>query len=142
MEYIIGAHLACAAALFVMVFGNFLYTIIWLPRPPTQPNFDSGGIPHWEIIDRKLIDSAKAGNYDDAEKSLDAGADVRAYSNSALIYACAYGHPKIVRLLLKNGANIHIGNDFLFQFTKDRGHAEVTAVLNEYVASENPTKGE
>ena len=125
-----------AFALVGILLGAFLF----IATHPPVPNRFTGGI--MSDVDRKLLVAATTGNYDEAEKSIEDGADIHSCSDSALIYACANGYPKIVRLLLKNGANIHIGNDFLFQFTKDRGHAEVTAVLNEYVASENPTKGE
>ena len=134
MEYI-------AAALFGMVFGNFLYTIIYLPRPPTQPNFDSGGIRD-TAIDQILTTAVIFGNYEEVEKSIAAAPNAHVYMDSLLFTACNYGYSKIVRLLLKNGANVHVGEDFMFRLAEHRGHAEVTAVLNEYVASENPAKGE
>ncbi len=123
IEYIV-------AALAGIIFGNFLYTIIWLPRPP---NFDSGGI--MSDVDRKLLVAATTGNYDEAEKSIEDGANIHSCSDSPLIYACANGYTKIVRLLLKNGANLHVSNDLVFRLAEN--HPEVTAVLNEYVASEN-----
>ena len=130
IEYIV-------AALAGIIFGNFLYTIIWLPRPP---NFDSGGIRDTEI-DNLLTISILAENYDEAEKYLAAAPNAYIYIDSLLFMACRAGNSKIVRLLLKNGANLHVGNDAMFRIAEHYNYAEVTAVLNEYVASENPTRG-
>ena len=125
-----------AFALVGILLGAFLF----IATHPPVPNRFTGGI--MSDVDRKLLVAATIGNYDEAEKSIEDGADIHSCSDSALIYACANGYPKIVRLLLKNGANLHVSNDLVFRLAENQGHPEVTAVLNEYVASENPAKRE
>ena len=63
------------------------------------------------------------------KRLLDAGADVRADNNHALICASQNARVELVSLLLKNGTNIHAWDDYALKSASYKGHVEVVSLL-------------
>ena len=60
---------------------------------------------------KDLLKAAEEGDYAKVKRALAKGADINArtrYRTTALIEASGKGHIKIVKLLLKKGANVHL----------------------------------
>ena len=96
----------------------------------------------------QLIKASKAGDSEEVLRSLVAGAtsELNPYGNFALELAffCASseGQLEIIRELLNAGADVHAKNDYALRLAVLHNHPDVAAFLREYLASENPTKGE
>ncbi len=69
-------------------------------------------------LNKILFEASERGEYTKALKVIKKGADVNAIDNkygvkvSSLYYAARYNHPKIVKLLIKNGAHLNFRANF------------------------------
>jgi hypothetical protein len=57
------------------------------------------------------------------------GANVHAQDDKALIYAAAYGHFEVVKLLINNGADIHSRNNQALRFALEKGRKGIVELL-------------
>ena len=47
----------------------------------------------------------------------------------ALRYASEHGHTEVVKVLLKNGADVHARDDYAIRWALENGHIEVVKIL-------------
>jgi len=86
-------------------------------------------------FDTELMVSAIRGDYDRVLNLIEAGNDVNESSDdgfTALIWAAAYGHSRIVRLLIQSGANRDaktVHGDSALTFARLKGYAEIADTL-------------
>lgn len=80
-----------------------------------------------------LINAAFNGDLEMVQYLIDKGLNVNEKteigSEDALSYSAERGHTEIVRLLVKNGANIHIHNDKPLRLSLEKGHLEIVKLL-------------
>ena len=61
------------------------------------------------------------------------GVDVHVCEDGALRLASEKGHLGIVRFLLEKGADVHACDDSAFEWAKRKGHIKVKRLLKEYM---------
>ena len=66
---------------------------------------------------------------DNLQMLLDEGANVHVDNDYTLRRASEYGHTKVVKLLFKHGADVHARDDQALRWTSVNGHAEVVKLL-------------
>jgi ankyrin repeat protein len=76
----------------------------------------------------QVLDACRNGNLHKVKYLIDH--DVNVNKNSAMRLAAIYGHLKIVKYLVKQGADIHAVNDLALQVAARYGHREVVQYLN------------
>ena len=67
---------------------------------------------------------------------LKAGADIHARNDEALRLASKNGHTEVVKVLLEAGADVHARNDEAPKWASKNDHTEVVEVLKEWIAKE------
>jgi ankyrin repeat protein len=73
-------------------------------------------------------------NYELIKLLLENGANVHVNNDNSLIYASNYGYVRIVKLLLEYGANVHVYNDCPLRLASRFGYDKVVKLLLEYGA--------
>ncbi len=63
---------------------------------------------------------------------LDAGANIHAWGDAALLWAVENGHAEVVKLLLKSGADVHAWDDYAIPSAVENGHDEVAKILTDW----------
>jgi arginine deiminase len=86
--------------------------------------------------------AAQHGHADVVAVLLDAGADVHAWEDVALVLAAENGHADVVALLLDAGANVHAESDEALRAAAEKGHADVVALLLDAGADVHAMKDE
>ena len=63
---------------------------------------------------------------------LDNGADIHVRDDWALKWSSRGGYTEIVRLLLESGADINVRNDYALRWASNNGHTELVKLLESY----------
>ena len=80
-----------------------------------------------------LIEFCKVGNLDMVKLLIDNGANVRLYDNYALKLSIDNGHYEVVKLLLDNGADVYAYYDDIALWRVSDRHNKITDLLNSYM---------
>ena len=70
-------------------------------------------------------------NVETIKMLIEAGADVHADDDYALIYSAANGYSEVVKYLVEEGAYVHAENDYALRLSAEYGHSEVVKYLIE-----------
>src|ERR1022692_3090507 len=81
-----------------------------------------------ELNDR-LLGAAQCGNTQRVSALLAAGADVHAWTDSALRLAAFNGNARTIQTLLASGADAHAFDDTALRWAADNGHTETVQTL-------------
>ena len=76
-----------------------------------------------------LIEAAKLGILSLVKYFLKQGADIHAGNNDALKSAAEYGHLDVVKYLVEQGADLHANNDEALRLADEHNHPEVVRYL-------------
>jgi len=68
-------------------------------------------------------------NFDTIKMLVKQGANIHAYDDYALCWASENGHLNVVKYLVKQGANIHAGDDYALRWASENGHLNVVKYL-------------
>jgi ankyrin repeat protein len=91
---------------------------------------------HLEMCGYPLRAATMYDHLDIAKVLLKNGADIHVLSDMPLKNAVSQNNSKMVELLLKNGADVHADDDWAFNRAKDGHYHEVLQVLETYVRME------
>ena len=80
-----------------------------------------------------LVESAYAGHIHIVDLLLKKGADIHIGEDAALRCAIIKGHTDIVKLLLKNGADIHVHNGKPLKLAIKHEHTQIIKLLVETI---------
>lgn len=90
-----------------------------------------------------LRNAASNGKTEIVQKLLDYGVPIDDYpknnttGSTALTWSCIHGHKDVVSLLLKNGADIHVNNDYPIHMASHHDKLEIVKLLLETGANVN-----
>jgi ankyrin repeat protein len=82
-----------------------------------------------KILDSALEHESQNGHTETVKLLLDAGADVHADCDWALVWASYNGHTETVKALLEAGADVHARNDCALIWASGNGQTEVVKIL-------------
>lgn len=82
-----------------------------------------------KILDSALQLESQTGHTETVKLLLDAGADVHADCDWALVWGSYNGHTETVKALLGAGADMHARNDCALIWASDNGQTEVVKIL-------------
>ena len=82
-------------------------------------------------INQDFIKSVKIGNIKNIKILIKNGADIHYNNNYALRFSSENGHIEVVKFLIEKGANIHAGDDYAIKWSSLNGHIEVVKFLIE-----------
>ena len=88
-------------------------------------------IKNKKVNETELISAVKNGHLENVKFLLKNGASIHVRDNFALRYASMYGHTEIVKLLIKSGADIHACENEALRFASGRGYIEIVKLLIE-----------
>jgi ankyrin repeat protein len=77
----------------------------------------------------ELGDASKEGCIEVVRLLLENGADIHVQKDYSLRLASFYGHVEVVRLLLESGADVHADDDYALRLASFYGHVEVVRLL-------------
>ena len=84
-----------------------------------------------ENINKQFIKSSRKGYLDVVKLLIKNGANVRAQNDEPIIRASECGHLEVVKLLIENEANVRAQNDESIIRASERGHLKVVKLLIE-----------
>lgn len=93
-------------------------------------------------LNRQLMDAVSRGDFDQAQKLIDKGADANArdwLGRTPLIAAARSGDADVVRLLLRQGADVNAANGegrTALHYAKEKGHEPIVHLLKAHGAKE------
>jgi ankyrin repeat protein len=83
------------------------------------------------ILNKYLIKYKYYKNYELVKLLLENGADVHVENDCSLRWASCCGHDKVVKILLENGADVHADDDKALRLASYYGHDKVIKLLLE-----------
>jgi len=94
-----------------------------------------GQNPCQDILDKILIKVSGAGYTLGVKLILENGAKIHVFDDHALIRTSSNGHTDTVKLLLENGANVHARDDWTLRWASTNGYTETVKILLEHGAN-------
>jgi hypothetical protein len=85
-------------------------------------------------INHSVVIASMKGNANLLRLLLKNGADVHAHNDAALKWASESGHTEVVKILIDYGANIHVQNDYALRWSSVNGYFDIVTALLEHGA--------
>lgn len=84
-----------------------------------------------------FIWAARRGDESIVRYLVENGVDIHIGNDLALRWAAEYGHESVVRYLANNGADIHVFNEHALQLAAENGHKSIARYLMKNITSDN-----